>query len=224
MAGIAASNQPLGIDVDSPLVGRDAELARIQSVWQTVLDGKGRLVLLSGEPGIGKTRLAEEVLLRTATPKCVTLIGRCFEQQSSIPFFPFTEAFAAAWKVAPTELTHAAAERWQELGFIVPDVLSPARGAPTSVDSEATQLRVFQCATQFLVRFAEIQPIVLLLDDLHWADATSLGLLLYLVRHLADERLLIVGTYRDIDVGRQHPLDECLRELVRERIVDEIHL
>jgi DNA-binding NarL/FixJ family response regulator len=224
MARPAASNQPSSIDADIPLVGRDAELATIRTAWQTVLDGKGRLVLLSGEPGIGKTRLAEEVLVRTGAPKCVTLIGRCFEQQSSIPFFPFSEAFAAVWKVAPQELIRDAAERWQELGFIVPDLLQPTGGTLATAGSEATQLRVFERATQFLVRFAEIQPIVLLLDDLHWADATSLGLLLYLLRHLANERLLIVGTYRDVDVGRQHPLDECLRELVRERIVDEIHL
>jgi len=101
MAGIVASKQLVGIEVDSPLVGRDLELGRIQRAWQAVLNGKGRVVLLSGEPGIGKTRLAEEVLLGTGTPKRVTLVGRCFEQQSSIPFFPFSEAFAAAWKVAP---------------------------------------------------------------------------------------------------------------------------
>jgi len=122
------------------------------------------------------------------------------------------------------ELIDDTAERWHELGFIIPDVLTPADGAPTSPHGQATQLRVFQRASQFLERLAEIEPIVLLLDDLHWADATSLGLLLYLGRHLANKRLLIVGTLRDVNVGRQPPLDECLRELVRERIVDEIHL
>jgi predicted ATPase len=131
---------------------------------------------------------------------------------------------AAAWKVAPQRLIQDAAQRWPELAFIIPDLLIPTNGTPVSVDSEATQLRVFQRARQFLHALTEIQPTVLVLEDLHWADATSLGSLLHLARNLADERLLIVGTYRDADVTRQHPLDACLRELVRERVVDEIHL
>lgn len=181
------------------------------------------MVLLSGEPGVGKTRLADEALTRARTAKSLALVGRCFEQQSSIPFFPFSEAFAAAWKVAPPELVLDAEQRWPELGFIVPDLLLPTGGAPPAVESEATQLRVFKCASLFLAALAQIRPAMLVLDDLQWADATSLSLLLYLARHLADS-LLIVGIYRELDFDRNHPLHECLRELVRERVVEEIHL
>jgi predicted ATPase len=87
-----------------------------------------------------------------------------------------------------------------------------------------TQLRVFRAVTAFLREVAEESPLVLLLDDLHWADATSLSLLLYLGRHLEGSRILLLGTYRDAEVGREHPLDETLRELVRERLVDEVHI
>jgi predicted ATPase len=75
-----------------------------------------------------------------------------------------------------------------------------------------------------LQSLAHATPLVLLLDDLHWADATSLGLLLYLARHLQTAPILILGTFRDVAVSRQQPLEEVLRELVRERLVDEVHL
>src|SRR5262252_2750658 len=94
-----ATRQLAGTDVDDPFVGRDAELATILRAWDTVLDGKSRVLLLSGEPGIGKTRLAEEALTRARRATSVALVGRCFEQQSSIPFSPFSEVFTAAWKV-----------------------------------------------------------------------------------------------------------------------------
>jgi predicted ATPase len=89
-----------------------------------------------------------------------------------------------------------------------------------------TQLQVFQAATAFLRAVADISPVVLVLEDLHWADSTSLGLLLYLGRHVRTAQILVLGTYRDVQVGRQHPLDDTLRELThtRERLVDDVRL
>jgi predicted ATPase/DNA-binding XRE family transcriptional regulator len=211
------------VTTDGLLVGRHGELARILRMWEAVLHGKGRMLLLAGEPGIGKTRLAEEAITRIQAAHGVALVGRCFEQQSSIPFFPFSEALAAASKVASPDLVRDAT-RWPELRVILPDQLLPPGSARPTVDNDMTQLRVFQRAHQFLVALAEIQPTVLLLDDLQWADATSLGLVLYLARHLSDSPLFMIGTYRDVDVGRNEPVDECLRNLARERVVEEVHL
>jgi DNA-binding NarL/FixJ family response regulator len=208
------------------LVGRKQELVRVLRAWDDVVGGRGRIVFLAGVPGIGKTRLAREVVARAVEHGATVLMGRSFEQQSSIPFFPFTEALADALAKGPPELRDGAFEHWPELGFLIPDVAPrPNVGMPTA-DSERTQLRVFRAVTGFLHALTEKTPLVLVLEDLHCADSTSLGLLLYLGRHLATERILLLGTYtyRDVEVGRQHPLDETLRELDRERLVDEVQL
>jgi DNA-binding NarL/FixJ family response regulator len=206
------------------LIGREAELARILKALEAISAGHGRIVLLSGEPGIGKTRLAREAMARAVEHGATVLAGRSFEQQSSIPFFPFTEALADALATGPPELRDGAFQHWPELAYLIPDAApQTTRGIPTP-DTQQTQLRIFRAATGFLHALSETAPLMVLLEDLHCADATSLGLLLYMGRHLATERILLLCTYRDVEVGRQHPLDETLRELDRERLVDEVQL
>jgi predicted ATPase len=109
---------------------------------------------------------------------------------------------------------------WPELTSIVPES-GPA--APDR-DGRYTQLQVFQAATAFLCAVADIGPVVLVLEDLHWADSTSIELRLYVGRHLKTANMLVLGTYRDVEVGRQHPLQDTLRELTRERLVDDVRL
>jgi DNA-binding CsgD family transcriptional regulator/tetratricopeptide (TPR) repeat protein len=204
-----------------PLVAREAELEQLLSVVGAVASGPGRLVLLSGEPGIGKTRLAREVLTRARAGGHTVLAGRCFDQQMAVPFFPFTELLAAALAAAPASLKAGARQHWPELAYLVPEFSAEN---PQRLAGPEAQLRIFRATAGFLHTLAEIAPLVLLLDDLHWADATSLGVLLFLGRHLAATRMLILGTYRDVDVGHQHPLEATLRELVRERLVQEVRV
>ena len=213
---MSVSLAPLG----GRLVGREAELARILSALEATIDGDSRLVLVSGEAGVGKTRLAQEVLSHTRARRLRAIVGRCFEQHTSVPFFPFTEALTTALAEAPMALQSDAPQRWPELAHVVPEL---GGGAP-KLDTQETQLRIFQGATDLLHTLAKADPVVLLLEDLHWADSTSLALLLYLGRHLQAVPILILGTYREVEVGRQHPLEETLRELVRERLVDDVHI
>jgi predicted ATPase len=197
-----------------PLVGREAELEHVLSVLRAVASGPGRLVLLRGEPGIGKTRLAREVLQRARAAGHIALAGRCFEQQTAVPFFPFMELLEAALDHAPSSLKAEAPRRWPELAYLLPEFVA---ATPKKLDGAEAQLRVFRAATGFLRALAEASPSVLLLDDLHWADSTSLALLLFLgsPRQLAASRLLVVGTYRDVEVNREHPLEATMRELAR---------
>lgn len=203
------------------LVARDAELKHLLSALNAVAQGGGRLVLLSGEPGIGKTRLAREVLAHARAAGNVVLVGRCFEQHTAVPFFPFTEFLDAALAAAPSALKADAPRQWPELAYLIPDLI---RASPRRLEGPEAQLRLFRATCSFLQAFAEESPLVLLLDDLHWADATSLGLLLFLGRHIAASRILIVGTYRDAELGRQHPLEGTIGDLLREPAVDEVQL
>jgi len=161
-------------------------------VLEQIAGGQGRLVLLDGEPGVGKTRLAQEVLVQAQERGGQVLVGRCFEQYLSVPFFPFTEALTCALAGVPRAQQVETTQRWPELVHLVPEFNAGA--APPRLEGQDTQLRVFRAATSFLHTLAEATPLVLLLDDLHWADTTSLGLLLYLCRYLQAARILVLGT------------------------------
>jgi len=214
----------LGAAVAGPLIGRDRELARVVRAWDDVVGGRGRIVFLAGEPGVGKTRLAREAMARAVEDGASALVGRSFEQQSSIPFFPFTEALAEGLANGPSELRDSSFEDLPELAYLIPDMAPATTGGIPTADTQQSQLRVFRAATGLLHALSETAPLVLVLEDLHCADATSLDLLLYIGRHLATERILLLGTYRDVEVGRQHPLEETLRELDRERLVEDVQL
>jgi predicted ATPase len=158
----------------APLVARQPELERILASLDGVTAGRGQLVLLEGEAGVGKTRLAREVLARARTVGMHGYLGRCFDQYTAVPFFPFAELFAAILAEAPPELQIEAPARWPELAYVVAQL-----GTPRALTSQETQLQVFRAAAGFVQAVARTQPLVLLLDDLHWADSTSLALLLY---------------------------------------------
>jgi transcriptional regulator with XRE-family HTH domain/tetratricopeptide (TPR) repeat protein len=216
---VSAPDQPAVNE--TPMVGRDAELQRILSILEgAVTARRGRLVLLRGEPGVGKTRMAREVLARAGSLRIRGFIGRCFEQHTAVPFFPFTEALMLPLAGQPLLAVPQALERWPELEHLLPDA-----GLHHRVQGEDDlQLRVFRAVTMSLRDAAEASGLVLLLDDLHWADATSLSLLLYLSRHLESSRVLLLGTYRDSEVDGDKAFAETLRELARQRLIDEVRV
>ena len=109
------------LDVSGPFVGRDDELNRILSILEVVTRGRSQLVLLQGEAGIGKTRLAHEVFLRARNMGIRSYLGRCFDEYTAVPFLPFAELFAAILVGSPAELRTQVAARWPELGHIVPE-------------------------------------------------------------------------------------------------------
>lgn len=211
----------LGALPEGLLVARDEEFDRILAAIKAVEGGFGRLVLLAGEPGVGKTRLAQEVTLKARNHSFIMATGRCYEPESTVPFYPFLEALATLHAVCPADVREMIPRRWPEVQSLLPN---SGAAANAGSDGSEEQQRLFWAVTGFLQAVSHERPVVLLLDDLHWADATSLELLQHLARHTRANRILLVGAYRDVEVNRQHPLEAALRDLGRERLVEEIEI
>lgn len=202
----------------NPLVGREPELARVLSIAEAVASSIGRLVVLAGEPGVGKTRLAQEVTLHVRNAGFTIAAGRCYEPQQAVPFYPFVDALASAYAAAPPALQTQVPVRWPDLARLLPLLGLP----PTAHAGPQDQQRLYWEITGFLQALADESPLALLVDDLHWADSASLDLLLHLARHTGSNRVLLIGTYRDVEINRQHPLEGALRDLQREDLVERI--
>jgi class 3 adenylate cyclase/tetratricopeptide (TPR) repeat protein len=208
----------LGSLPDGPLVARAAELDEILAAVDTAAARRGQTVLLAGEPGAGKTRLAQEVTLELRNRGFLIAAGRCYEAEQTVPYYPFLDALSVAYEAAPSGLQHDAAGRWPYLGILLPNHL----GVQEVAGGGQEEQRLFFAATSFLETIAGYAPVALLLDDLHWADPATLKLLLHLARHTRSSRIIMLGAYRDVEVNRRHPLEGTLRELDREGLMHRV--
>jgi class 3 adenylate cyclase/type II secretory pathway predicted ATPase ExeA len=209
------------------LVARETEMARLLAALDRVQEGTGRLVVVVGEPGVGKTRLAQEVLLAAQQRGFVGITGRCYAPQETTPYYPFLEALARAYAAAPLTLRTALPQQWPDVARLIPDhsrAVPVASVAHPASGSAEDQQRLFWQVTRFLQALAEERSLALLLDDLHWMDGASLELLLHLVRTTRESPILLLGTYRDSEVPMSHPLAEGLRDLGRAQLVERIEL
>jgi transcriptional regulator with XRE-family HTH domain/tetratricopeptide (TPR) repeat protein len=198
------------------LVAREAERTAIVDALAAVSAGEGRIVLLTGEPGIGKTRLAQETNAYAEERGFLVATGRCYQPQSGAPFTPWFEAFAMLHDAAPAAVRDGIIERWPALVTLLPDQFPSVEPPPTWTSPDAEQV-LYRAATGLVRELAEHQPVAILVDDLHWADAATLELLTHLARHTAADRVLLLGTYRDAEVGSAHPLRRLAHSLHRER-------
>ena len=208
-------------------VGRDAEVAEIISAWKLVASGgERRLVLVAGEPGIGKTRIASELASRVATHGGVALHGWCDEDLSA-PYQPWVQALGPFVRAIPDdELAELVGDVAPDLARLLPDVSArlPNVAAPRTADSDTERARAVDAIDAFLEAACARQPMLVVLDDLHWADRPSLVLLRRLLQSDRGGALMLLGTYRDTDVDRRHPLTEVLADLRRMSRVTRIAL
>jgi len=212
----------LGSLPEGGLIGRERELGRILALVSAVMEGRGRLVMVVGEPGIGKTRLAQEIALEARERGFLVATGRCYEQEQGVPFHPFLEALPIAYAAAPSAVQDDTPHRWPSLVRL----LSPLKiefPNPGS-NGQEEQHRFFREVSGFVRAVAAEIPVALLLDDLHWADSASLKLFLHLARHSRSHRVLLLSTYRDIEVNRHHPMERALVDLNRERLMERVVL
>ncbi len=210
----------LGALPAGPLVARDTELDRVLAPLEAVAGGTGRLIMLAGEPGAGKTRLAQEVTLAARNRGFVVAAGSCYEARQSVSYYPFLDALATLYGAAPTALRSSAAMKWPQLAPLLPEAgIGPAN---MESDGQQEQERLFRAVAGFIGALSETMPVSLFLDDLHWADGSSLEMLRHLAKNTRSRRVLVLATYRDVEVGRQHPLEETLLDLTREGLVERI--
>jgi tetratricopeptide (TPR) repeat protein len=203
----------------APFVGRDRELGSLLAALEEATAGRGQLRLVVGEPGIGKTRLAKEVTDRAARGGALALWGRCWEDGGSPAYWPWIQIVRTYSRNldGPT-IAAKLGQGAPYIAQIVPDVrekLSPIP-VPPLLDVEQARFRLFDAMGSFLGRVAEAQPLVLVLDDLHTADHTSLLLLQFIARQLHALPILVVATYRDAEIRRTAAAEHVLGELARE--------
>ena len=199
-------------------VGRQREMGDLKACLEDALSGRGRLVMLVGEPGIGKTRTAQELATYAGLRGAQVLWGRSYEEQGVPPYWPWVQAIRSYVREKdPEQLMSEMGSGAADIAEVVSDVRDrlPGLQSPPNLEPEQARFRLFDSIASFLKTASQRQPLVLVLDDLHWADQPSLALLQFVARELAGARLLIIGTYRDMELSRQHPLAETLGELNR---------
>jgi DNA-binding SARP family transcriptional activator len=219
---VASASESRGV-----FVGRERELAELLSGLEDVLAGRGRLFLLVGEPGIGKSRLADELIAQARARRAQVLVGRCWEAGGAPSYWPWVQSLRAYVREAePETLRTQLGSGATHLAQLLPEVreLFPDLPELPSPESEAARFQLFEAVTSFLSTAARTRPLVLVLDDLHAADEPSLLLLQFLARELGSARILVVGALRDVDPPPTDPLTTALTELARERVTRTLAL
>jgi predicted ATPase/class 3 adenylate cyclase len=223
-------NRPIPLPdaaVQRIFVGREEELVKLHAALDDARAGRGRLVVLAGEAGIGKTRLTEELSSRARSLEVRVLVGHCYDGEGAPAYWPWIQMLRDhAESRDPAELAAEMGPGAADIAQIVPVVKSrlPGLEAPASLQPDEARFRLFDSVGTFLRRTAKASPLVLILEDLHWADRSSLQLLDFLAPEIARMVLLVVVTYRDAEVDPSHPLAWLLGRLPRAPGYERIRL
>jgi len=222
----------LAVRAAAPLVGREQELAELRRLWTQAREpqpprgeSSGRVVLLAGDPGVGKTRLVAELAQAAQGAGAFVLAGRSPEE-TLVPYQPFLEAIRHyVLNVSIAELRASAREYGSELSRLVPELRrrAPELSPPPQGGSETERYRLFEAVVGLLSEIATRAPVMLVLDDLQWADRPTLLLLRHLARAASPTRLLILGAYRATE-ATVDGFSDALAELRRERLVTQLDI
>ncbi|MDQ3962512.1 MAG: AAA family ATPase [Actinomycetota bacterium] len=211
----------------TPFVGREAERADLVSFLDGLAQGHGGVVVIGGEPGVGKTRLTEEIADDARKRECRVLVGRCYESEAAPPYIPFVEIIESAMReVAPETLRLALGDAAGEIAKIVPRLRTMFDDIPPPLELPPDQERryLFNSLWEFIERAASARPLVLILDDVHWADESTLLAAEHISQRLRDIPALVLATYRDTELDVARPLARTLEVLVRQQHAHRISL
>ncbi len=223
-APVERPDLPAVLTGHGPFVGRGQELQALSATWQSALTGSMRAVLIAGEPGVGKTRLAGEWSRQAYEQDAAVLYGRCDEDLGA-PYQPFAEALRslvpclAASRLRGLRGVEALLPLVPGLTDVLPDL-----AAPTRADPDTERYALFDAVVALLESASVSAPVILILDDLHWAAKSTLLLLRHLLRFGDQARVQIVGTYRSTDLDRSHPLAAMLADLHRDGTAERLAL
>jgi len=211
----------------TPFVGRESERAELRRLLEETIRGQGALVMIGGEPGVGKTRLAEELLLEARQRGVLAWTGHCYEMEGAPPYIPFVEMLEASARTVPPEaLREVLGDAAPEVAKLLPELrrLFPDIPPPLELPPEQERRYLFNSVREFIERASRVQPLLLTLEDLHWGDDATLLLLQHIAQQLSQVPVLILGTYRDVELDVARPLARALRELTRQRLAERLTL
>jgi transcriptional regulator with XRE-family HTH domain len=207
------------------LIGREDELSQLEGFWNRAERGEGHLVLLSGEPGIGKTRMVEELSALAQLRGALVLEGH-FHPELGVTYLGFREALQDYLRSIPSDQARAViGTSAPELVKLVPEVESIIPNITPNLpmgELEAERLRLFDHVTQFLIRLTKKTPMLFVLEDLHWADGPSLMFLHFLLRNTRQVPMLVLGTYRETELDPVRPFYETLLGMNRDRLYTRV--
>ena len=209
------------------LVARERELSEARALWRKACAGEGRMLLVSGEPGIGKTRLVRELCTEVQVAGDRVLVGECYAEGGA-PYAPFAQILRRAFRNGAGDQLAAALP-----DFVLADLLTlapslrlrfPDVTPNPSLDPKSEQQRLFENMVALCQALSDRAPLLLVLEDAHWADSGSLALLRHLARRTRRQPLLLVATYREVELDQTRPFQEVLLDLNRERLATRLRL
>ncbi|MCH7801487.1 MAG: AAA family ATPase [Chloroflexi bacterium] len=202
-------------------------MAELRSALEESLAGRGQMVMLVGEPGIGKTRCAQELATIAQVRGAQVVWGQCHESEGAPPYWIWTQAIRSYIQDKDeAQLLSVMGVGASDIAEVVPEVklrMPDLESSPQLESPEQARFRLFDSVTTFLKNASRSQPLIIILDDLQWADRSSLMLLEFMVREMRTSRLLVVGTYRDVDISRDHQLSQVLGVLTREQLFTRVN-
>jgi ATP/maltotriose-dependent transcriptional regulator MalT len=207
----------------SRLVGRDGELLELQAAFGSAANGEPSLNVVGGDSGIGKTRLVAALREQTEADGAVTLIGECLDlAEAELPYAPIVAALRPLARERDPVLDELTEAERAELARLLPTI--DATPAETGDAGEGGQLRLFEALLTLLDRLGQTTPVLLVIEDLHWADRSTRNFVSFLARSLSYEHVLVIGTYRSDELHRRHPLRPLLAEIARQPRVRRLDL
>jgi len=211
----------------TPFVGREEERLQLRQLLEHATRGEGTLVMIGGESGVGKTRLSQELAQEARERGVLTLTGHCYEMEGAPPHIPFIEILEAAGRVVPPEaFREALGDAAPEVAKLMPELRRMFPDIPPATELPAEQERryLFNSILEFVERASRAQPLLLVLEDLHWGDDSSLLLLQHIAQQLGEMPVLVVGTYRDVELDVARPLAKALEDILRQRLAHDVTL
>jgi serine/threonine protein kinase/tetratricopeptide (TPR) repeat protein len=225
--GKSLAEQLSAIPADMPLIGRVQEFETLKRLLSDAIAGHGSMVMIGGEPGIGKSYLARAVSREARRRGALTVIGHCHEMEGAPAYAPFIEMLEYIRRMAPREgLRYSLGENAPEVARLMPELRTIYPDIPPALQLPPEQQRrfLFNAFRSFVERAASVTPLVVVFEDLQWADDSTLLLLQHHAQTIASTPMLIICTFRDLDLEMPHPFARTLEALLRERQASRIVL